>query len=73
MTPRRDAMFRTYEFAYFGDRVDAVRTAVALWCFQNNCTVEITRLLEGGRFRLCGPEEAIRAAYRSAREWIQVR
>jgi len=69
----RDLGVRTYHFYYFGDHRDAVETAVTQWCVHNQCRLQITRLLEGDRFQVIGPEDVMRAVYRLARQWVQLR
>ena len=68
-----DLGVRTYQFYYFGDHRDAVETAVTQWCLTNHCSLDITRLLDGDRFQVIGPEDVMRAVYRLVREWVQLR
>jgi hypothetical protein len=61
-----------YEFAYFGAYHHAVTNRVASWCAARDCTLEITPLLQGVRFRICGPTEAVREAIGTVRSWIRI-
>jgi hypothetical protein len=61
----------SYEFAYYGRNLRALNEAIASWCSGRDCVLEITTLLEGARFRISGPDETIREAMRTVREWIR--
>jgi hypothetical protein len=60
-----------YEFAYFGAYRHAVTKTVASWCAARDCTLEITPLLAGVRYRICGPAEIVREAIGTVRSWIR--
>lgn len=61
----------SYEFAYYGRNRATLNEAIASWCSGRDCVLEITALLEGARFRISGPEETIREAIRTVREWMR--
>ena len=61
----------SYEFAYYGPRLQALNDIVATWCARRDCVLETTALLHGARLRISGPEETVREAIRSVRLWIR--
>ena len=60
-----------YEFAYFGPSIYHVKAVIAAWCEEHDCRLETTALIAGARFRISGPEDAIRDAIPTARTWIR--
>ena len=61
---------RSYEFAYFGRDLHALRDTIDTWCSPRQCILETTALLEGARLRISGPDDMVREAMRMVRLWM---
>ncbi len=61
---------RSYEFAYFGRDLHALKDTIATWCSPRQCILETTALLEGARLRISGPDDMVREAMRMVRLWM---
>ena len=71
-SPQADARDMTcYEFAYFGPYRRALTNTVDSWCTARGCTLEITPLMQGVRYRISGSGEAVREAIGTVRSWIR--
>lgn len=61
----------SYEFAYYGARLNALNETIASWCARRDCVLQTTALLQGARLRISGPDETVREAIRTVRFWIR--